>query len=163
MSYHLDLGCGNTPRNPYKQDEVYGVDINCSQINTLNFKEANLFAEQIPFESNYFDSVSAYDFIEHIPRIMTTSKKGDVRYSFIEVMYEIWRVLKPGGFFLASTPFFPNPEVFVDPTHVNFITDKTHSYFCGDSPLAKIYGFQGQFKIFLNGNLVENTLLKKKI
>jgi hypothetical protein len=24
---HLDLGCGPVPRNPYKQDELFGVDI----------------------------------------------------------------------------------------------------------------------------------------
>ena len=147
MSHHLDLGCGNTPRNPYKQDQIYGVDINYSCIDKVNFKKANLFLEKIPYETNYFDSVSAYDFIEHIPRIIITPNEGFIRYSFIEVMYEIWRVLKPGGFLFASTPFYPNSDAFVDPTHVNFITAKTHQYFCGNSPLAKIYGFKGQFKI----------------
>tara|TARA_Y200000002_G_C22450395_1_gene566074 strand:+ start:38 stop:622 length:585 start_codon:yes stop_codon:yes gene_type:complete len=147
MSYHLDLGCGSTPRNPYKRDHIYGVDINCSNSNSKNFKEVNLFSEKIPFQSNYFDSVSAYDFVEHIPRVMNNKTGGGVRYSFIEVMSEIWRVLKPSGLFFASTPFYPNSEVFVDPTHVNFITDKTHKYFCGDSPMAKIYGFRGQFKV----------------
>ncbi len=24
---HLDLGCGETPRTPYRQSELYGVDI----------------------------------------------------------------------------------------------------------------------------------------
>mgnify|MGYP001219041610 CR=1 FL=1 len=147
MSHHLDLGCGNTPRNPYKRDHIYGVDINCPQHDKEHFREANLFSEKIPFESNYFDSVSAYDFIEHIPRVINAKTDNSVRFGFIEVMYEIWRVLKPGGIFFASTPCYPNPEVFVDPTHVNFITDKTHNYFCGDPPLAKIYGFRGQFKV----------------
>ena len=85
MSYHLDLGCGSSPRNPYKQDQICGVDINCSQKDKVNFKEANLFVEDIPFKSNYFDSVSAYDFIEHIPRVIVNSTEGSVRYSFVEI------------------------------------------------------------------------------
>jgi SAM-dependent methyltransferase len=124
MSKHLDLGFGSIPRNPYKMDQVYGVDIASSKKDVLKFKTANLFVEKIPFESNYFDSVSAYDFIEHIPRVISSYPEGDVRYCFIELMYEVWRVLKPGGIFFASTPFYPNSEVFVDPTHVNFITEK---------------------------------------
>ena len=145
MRLHLDLGCGNTPRNPYKCDHICGVDINCPQNDKENFREVNLFAEKIPFESNYFDSVSAYDFLEHVPRVINSQTDNGVRYAFIEIMYEIWRVLKPGGLFFASTPYYPNPEVFVDPTHVNFITEKTHKYFCGNEPLAKVYGFRGQF------------------
>jgi hypothetical protein len=36
--------------------------------------------------------------------------------------------------------------VFVDPTHVNFITEHTHEYFSGDKPLGRIYGFEGGFR-----------------
>ncbi len=146
MSRHLDLGCGLNPRNPYNRDDLYGVDIVCPKNDISKFKSANLFTEEIPFDSSFFDSVSAYDFIEHIPRVIVTSKLSKVRFSFVELMYEIWRVLKPGGVFFASTPFFPNSEVFVDPTHVNYITENTHNYFCGDPPLAEIYGFQGKFR-----------------
>ncbi len=147
MSSHLDIGCGSKPRNPYNRLEIYGVDISLASENSSNFKSANLFSENIPFETNFFDSVSAYDFLEHVPRVITHSNSYEIRFAFIELMFEIWRVLKPDGFFLASTPFYPNPEVFVDPTHINFITDKTHKYFCGDLPLAKIYGFAGQFEV----------------
>jgi len=45
----------------------------------------------------------------------------------------------------ALTPAFPNPEAFVDPTHVNIITDQTHAYFCGHAPMAGMYGFEGSF------------------
>lgn len=147
MSNHLDLGCGTVPRNPYNREQIYGVDLDCSQNDNSQFKSANLFFEKIPFDSNYFESVSAYDFIEHIPRVITNPTTYNVKFAFIDVMFEIWRVLKPGGIFFASTPFYPNPEIFVDPTHVNFITEKTHNYFCGNPPLANIYGFRGEFKL----------------
>ncbi len=147
MSFHLDIGCGDKPRNPYCKEQIFGVDVNFPNSNSENFRYANLFIEKIPFTSNYFDSVSAYDFIEHIPRVLIYGEKNLVRFSFVELMNEVWRVLKPGGLFFSSTPFFPNPEIFVDPTHVNFITDKTHLYFCGSSPLGKNYGFNGNFKL----------------
>jgi hypothetical protein len=62
-------------------------------------------------------------------------------------MNEVWRVLKPNGIFYALTPVFPHHSVFVDPTHVNFITNKTHNYFCGPNPLGRIYGFKGHFDV----------------
>jgi hypothetical protein len=58
-------------------------------------------------------------------------------------MSEIHRVLKPNGMFYAVTPVYPSNEAFQDPTHVNFITDRTHEYFCGDEGL---YGFKGNFE-----------------
>jgi len=63
-------------------------------------------------------------------------------------MNEIHRVLAKGGVFLSSTPAFPHPEAFQDPTHVNIITDKTFPiYFNDHYPVAHMYGFIGGFKI----------------
>lgn len=144
---HLDLGCGPHPRNPYQADEIYGVDINPSQdLPQDRFVRANLALEAIPFPDNSFDSVSAFDFIEHIPRQIHSLDNHTSRLAFIELMNEIWRVLKPNGVFYALTPAYPNPSAFQDPTHVNIITDSTHLYFCGESPLGEMYGFKGQFK-----------------
>ena len=65
--------------------------------------------------------------------------------SFVELMDEIWRVLKPGGCLYAVTPVVPHLAVFQDPTHVNFITTGTHEYFVGSQPRARMYGFKGSF------------------
>jgi SAM-dependent methyltransferase len=62
-------------------------------------------------------------------------------------MNEVYRVLKPGGIFYAITPGYPRVEAFVDPTHVNFITKKTHTYFTSPKYKARMYGFKGKFKI----------------
>ena len=152
MSTHLDLGSGYKPKNPYSATRLYGIDIekiNKSKINNVSIaeiKQANLTFSNIPFKSNFFDSVSAYDFLEHIPRVIN-SNQSNTRYAFIELMNEIYRVLKHGGKFYAVTPVYPHPSSFVDPTHVNFITDKTHHYFTEPSLGASMYGFNGRFKI----------------
>ena len=46
----------------------------------------------------------------------------------------------------ALTPAYPQPQAFQDPTHVNFITEDTHQYFCGTNALGAMYGFTGQFE-----------------
>jgi SAM-dependent methyltransferase len=145
---HLDLGCGKFPRNPYNRAQLCGVDIRGLQpAPGFDYRPANLTLEPIPYADNVFGSVSAFDFIEHIPRLLATADGTQTFFPFIRLMDEVWRVLAPGGLFYALTPAFPNPEVFVDPTHVNVITDKTHEYFCGENPLGRIYGFRGHFTV----------------
>ena len=68
MKKTLDLGCGQNPRNPFYADEVFGVDIVKS--NQKNILLADLVIEKIPFPDSTFDFVTAYDFIEHIPRLL---------------------------------------------------------------------------------------------
>lgn len=143
ISRTLDLGCGLRPKNPFQMDQVYGVDI--SENTPLNIRGADLAVEPIPFENNYFDGVSAFDFIEHIPRIIYMPSR---RFCFVELMNEIYRVLKPGGLFFSFTPAYPAPAVFRDPTHVNIITDETFPmYFDDKNRIATIYGFNGYFRI----------------
>jgi len=144
---HLDLGCGAKPRNPYKQDEIWGIDISREVLPLGNIKLADLSFEKIPFEANSFDSVSAYDFLEHVPRALASASENNIRFPFIELMNEVWRVLKPGGLLYAVTPAYPRQEAFVDPTHVNVITENTHIYFTEPHLMAKMYGFVGHFKV----------------
>jgi SAM-dependent methyltransferase len=145
---HLDLGCGDMPRNPYIAPEIYGVDIRkYTDTVKVKFCVANLAIERIPFEDDFFSSVSAYDFIEHIPRVLYDQGRGITFFPFVELMNEIHRVLIPKGRFYAVTPCFPAEEAFQDPTHVNYISANTYRYFCGDSPEGRIYGFNGHFRL----------------
>ena len=141
---HCDLGCGEMPRNPYGAPESFGVDIFA---NADNIKHSNLSLDPIPFADNSLDSVSAYDFLEHIPRVLIDPVSGNLVFPFIRLMDEVHRVLRFGGRFYASTPCFPHASVFVDPTHVNPFNIKTHRYFTGTNPLARMYGFQGRFDL----------------
>lgn len=143
---HLDLGCGKFPRNPYGRAHLAGIDLRPPP-GTVDFEHrvANLVVEPIPYPDGSFASVSAYDFLEHVPRLWP-AQAGGTAFPFIRLMDEIWRVLAPGGRLWALTPGYPNAEAFTDPTHVNFVTDRTHEYFCGDNPLGRMYGFGGRFR-----------------
>ena len=145
MKKHLDLGCGSSPRNPYGADHVYGIDIRAGLGD--NIASANLAVQPIPFPDNYFSSVSAYDFLEHVPRSVVDVGSKTSIFPFIELMNEVWRVLEPDGRFYAVTPAYPSYKAFVDPTHVNFIAKKTHEYFVGAMPLGRMYGFTGYFEL----------------
>ena len=163
MSKHLDLGCGSKPRNPLNKKHLYGVDIvNPKNITNKSFiyKKKNLIKYSIPFNDNTFDSVSAFDFIEHIPRVWIKNN-GQIDFTFIRLMNEIYRILKPDGIFISSTPVYPFDQIFEDPTHVNFITQNTVKYFCGEKPLGRMYGFRGSFKI-LENKLIPGRLFDKQ-
>lgn len=145
MTRHLDIGCGRRPRNPYRRDELCGVDLVASAGAGVEVRAANLSVQPIPFADGSFDSVSAYDFLEHVPRILPTADGLGTRFPFVELMNEVWRVLVPGGLFYALTPAFPTHAAFQDPTHVNIITRSTHVYFTRPQRMAAMYGFRGDF------------------
>jgi SAM-dependent methyltransferase len=137
----LDLGCGLTPRNPFNATEAYGIDLR--EDAEAGVLRADLVVEPIPFPDDAFDFITAFDFIEHVPRVLYLPQR---RNPFVELMNEIHRALKPGGIFLSVTPAFPNPSVFQDPTHVNFITEETFPcYFDHERRWATAYGFKGSF------------------
>ena len=142
----LDLGCGKKPRNPFSADFLYGIDFNEDVKN--NILKSDLSRENIPFDDNMFNYCTAFDFIEHIPRIIDID--GSNYFAFIELINEIYRILKPDGLFLHVTPAYPSKEVFQDPTHVNFITEDTFpNYFCAPNNWASElgYGFKGDFDL----------------
>jgi SAM-dependent methyltransferase len=150
-SIHVDLGAGRQPRNPLRVPNVIATDIHIFE----NPKHKTIFADltrPLPFDSNTIQSFSAFDVLEHIPRWERTDN-GQVIFPFVSLMSEIFRCLKPGGFFIALTPAIPSPIAFQDPTHINFVTKETLDlYFSGDDPWATSlgYGFKGNFKVLQN-------------
>ncbi len=146
---HLDLGCGTKPRNPYRQERLFGIDIRhgLQAPGVEVIVAANLALQAIPFPDSHFDSVSAYDFLEHIPRVVLDHASSSSRLPFVELMNEIWRVLKPNGLFYAVTPVFSHEKMWRDPTHVNPITPKSFRYFTRPELGARMYGYTGDFEV----------------
>lgn len=109
-----NLGCGGT--NP---PEMYGIDIQ-------DMPGVDLVADLnqgIPLPDNSFDAVLAIDFLEHIDQ-----KKC------IQLMEEIYRILKPGGRLIFEVPSTDgnNMGAFQDPTHNSWWCEKKFWYFLDD-------------------------------
>ncbi|HWZ65615.1 MAG TPA: methyltransferase domain-containing protein [Patescibacteria group bacterium] len=152
MRKQLDLGVGGADRirKGYKGTEDYegyGVDIVGTERPWLKEnKAADLAIEDIPYESDMFDLVTAYDFLEHIPSVLYVKELalvGNVpklvlmkRNCMIELFNEIYRVLKHDGEFYMQTPsYLPNwnnEAVWSDPTHCFVWTPATVNHFSGD-------------------------------
>ena len=73
MSKSLDLGCGLSPSNPYKADTVFGVDLRSGLGDHV--ASADLAIEPIPYSDESFEYVTAFQFIEHVPRVVYLPKQ----------------------------------------------------------------------------------------
>lgn len=147
LTVALDLGSGPFPRNSFNADKYFGVDFRENKKNNVVY--ADLSKGALPFEGAYFDYVTAYDVLEHIPRVGAV--KDITVYPFILLFNEIFRVLKPGGIFYNIQPCFPSKEAFQDPTHVNIMTEDTiNLYFC-EAAWARMYGYTGSFSLQKEG------------
>lgn len=143
----LDIGCGPKPKNPFRANSVAGLDIRENA--ELGVKCADLAVDPIPWPDASFDYVTAFDFIEHVPRVAYLPAR---RFPFVELMNEVHRVLKPGGTFLSFTPAYPFAPAFRDPTHVNIVTESTFTmYFDSQRCEARMYGFRGAFDVVRQG------------
>ena len=156
----LDLGCGLNPQNPFRAERVYGIDIRDNPSKYI--KCADLTVEPIPFEDNAFDFITAFDIIEHIPKVLYAPNR---RFPFVELMNEVWRTLKPNGYFLSHTPVYPYSAIFGDPTHVSVLTHETFGYFDDVSRNAAMYGFKGSFKVVSQHLIIPHmvSVLQKKV
>jgi hypothetical protein len=75
-------------------------------------------------------------------------------------MNEIWRTLKPNGYFLSHTPVYPYSAIFGDPTHVSVITHETFTgYFDDVSRNAEMYGFKGPFKVVSQHLIIPHIII----
>lgn len=97
----LDLGCGDGSfaveiKNKLDIDELYGIDISGeaaqkAQEKGIQASSMDIDKEDLPFETNYFDCIFCGEVIEHV-------------YSPDHLLQEMYRVLKPNGSILLTTP-----------------------------------------------------------
>ncbi len=114
MRRELLIGCGNSRKKSITFPEIpadfenlttLDIDPNCKpdvlhDLNVLPY----------PFEADSFDEVHAIEVLEHC------GSQGDWRFFFAQFA-ELWRILKPGGYFIASCPMWDSPWAWSDPGH----------------------------------------------
>jgi ubiquinone/menaquinone biosynthesis C-methylase UbiE len=116
----LDLGCGTGYGSVYLAlqgaRQVVGIDINAEAINyaDYHYQEHNLAyirgnCLSVGFKNHSFDIIISFEVIEHIEKWQ----------NYLE---EVARLLKPGGYFIGSTPnkrlHSPDIEKSHNPFHV---------------------------------------------
>jgi predicted SAM-dependent methyltransferase len=84
----------------------------------------DLTVHPLPFKDNEFDEIHAYQVLEHL------AYQGDYEFFFKEFT-EYHRILKPGGFFMASVP--NGVWTWGDPSHRRSITKETLTFLDQDS------------------------------
>jgi hypothetical protein len=132
---HLELGCGNNRRDMARWIN-YGIDLYPSSC--TDYVQDLSLNTTLPLETSSVDLVQAIDFFEHIPKVLYlyNGKENKATYPFIELMNEVFRVLKNGASLQMEVPF--SDEAFSrDPTHVHKFSEGWYHYFTGDSLYSK--------------------------
>lgn len=133
----LNLGCG------YNHIKSYiNIDINLKVNPDMCFDILN----GLPFDDDSIDEIRAYDFLEHIPIGKT-----------IQVVEEIYRVLKPNGKFEHLTPSTDGRGAFQDPTHLSFWNINSWIYYMNDE-YRKLYGIKAKFTGEIRDIITSNYL-----
>lgn len=126
MSYReLLAGCGN---NRKKKITCELFPDEWSSLTTLDIDDAvgadvihDLAVTPYPFDDNSFDEIHAYECIEHFGR------QGDWK-GFLEQFGEFYRILKPGGLFVATVPMWDSPWAWGDIGHTRVIPKESLIY-----------------------------------
>lgn len=90
----LDFGCGSKPyKKLFDVQEYIGLDIEKSG-HLIKHDEVDVYydGKTIPFIDNHFDSIFSSEAFEHI-------------FNLEEILTELHRVIKPGGYMLITLPF----------------------------------------------------------
>lgn len=74
----------------------------------------NLERVPLPFEEDTFDTVSAFEVMEHVGR------QGDWRF-FFDQWSDLWRIMRPGGLFFGTSPHWSSKWAWGDPGHTRIV------------------------------------------
>jgi len=142
----LDIGCGENKQPNFvgmDKRKVKGVDV-----------VHNLEDLPYPFEDDICLTIIGSHIWEHLKPWLT-----------IDIMNELWRIMKVGGQLAFSLPYGWSYGFIQDPTHCNPTNEATWQYFDPRFPLWQIYKpkpwmIEKGFPVWqVNGNM--EVLLKK--
>lgn len=116
----LLVGCGN---NRDKKIKVQDTPQEWCELVTMDWDEGvnphvvhDLCMVPYPFDDDTFDEIHAYEVLEHC------GAQGDWRL-FFNQFQEFWRILKPGGLFVATCPPWDSIWAWGDPGHSRVISE----------------------------------------
>jgi len=119
-SIKLDFGCGES-----KQDGFVGMDKRALKgVDIVH--DLEVFPYPIP--DDCCSVIMGSHIIEHIKPEFS-----------IDLMNELWRMMKVGGQLMLSTPYPGSQGYWQDPTHCNGWSEATFQYFDSRFPLYNIY------------------------
>jgi SAM-dependent methyltransferase len=108
--YCLDIGCGGNKQHGFTgmdKRSLPGVDI---------VHDLEVFP--YPLEDESCITIVGSHIVEHVkPWLM------------LDLMNELWRIMKPGGRLALSMPYGVSPGFIQDPTHCNPCNENTWKYF----------------------------------
>lgn len=122
MSKVLILGCGNKP-----VDNAVNHDVSKHSPWVDVVHDLNVFPW--PWADDTFDVVQAWAVLEHL------------RADRLQIMNELWRILKPGGKAVIKLPYWNSDAAHEDLTHYWFVTLNTFDQLDPDTERGRAYSF----------------------
>lgn len=116
----LDVGCGFNKQSGFigmDKRAVPGVDI---------VHDIEIFPWPLPDSS--CEVIIMSHIFEHIKPWLS-----------IDLMNEVWRIMRVGGVLMIATPYATSFGYFQDPTHCNPCNEATFTYFIPGEPLYNVY------------------------
>jgi SAM-dependent methyltransferase len=131
----LLLGCGARRE---KHVIPNGVSRDWSKLVTLDISDRHkpdvvwdLTKRLWPFSDNTFDELHAYEVFEHL------GQQGDYQAFFADFS-EAWRILKPGGWLIGTSPAADSVWAWGDPGHTRIISPQALTFLDQSEYVAQI-------------------------
>lgn len=152
----LDVGCalGFFLKFAEKYFETYGFDISpyaikkAKKIATNSKLLVQDAQKRYPFNDNFFDAITCYDLIEHLPKPEQCIK-------------EIFRVLKPRGYLFLQTPADKSQKIMPDETHISLFSKSEIIFLLKTTGFRKII-FQKRRSILYINRVIQMFFKRKK-
>lgn len=121
----LLIGCGSRwdkllvpPARPDAWTGLVTLDINADHAPDVVH---DLTVKPLPFADNTFAEVHAYEVLEHL------GAQGDYR-AWFDDFAELWRILKPGGHLVGTSPSWFSPWAWGDPGHTRIVSPQAMTF-----------------------------------